>query len=227
MSMPFYVSPEQLVADKTNFVRKNIAKGRPLVALVFEGGILIAAETTSRLLHKISEVYDRIAFAGVGLYTEYDQLRQGGVRYADVAGYRYSREDVHARALAMLYGQTLGQSFTHELKPMEVEILVAEVGLDREGDELYHVMFNGIVIDEDNFLALGSEAEAINQRIKEGWSEAMALGDALKLAVKALAGPDRAAPYETTELEVAVLDRGQRRRAFRRIEGGDLKALLA
>ena len=223
--MPFYVSPEQLVADKTNFVRKNIAKGRPLVALIFEGGILIAAETTSRLLHKISEIYDRIAFAGVGLYTEYDQLRPGGVRYADIAGFRYSREDVHARALANLYGQTLGQSFTHELKPMEVEILVSEVGSDREGDELYHVLFNGIVIDEDNFLALGSEAEAINQRIKDAWSEGMALPDALKLAVKALAGPERT--LETTELEVAVLDRGDRRRAFRRIEGDELKALLA
>ena len=223
--MPFYVNPEQIVTDKTNFARRGIGQGRAMVALSYDQGILLAADNPSRLLHKISEIYDRIAFAGVGRYNEYDQLRQAGVRYADLEGFRYSREDVRARALANLYGQALGQAFSHDIKPMEVEILVAEVGDAQEHDELYHVLFNGIVIDEDNFIALGGEAEAITNRLKEGWQDGLTLQAALKAATTALGGPERTMTAE--ELEVAVLDRTDTRRAFRRIEDEELAGLLA
>ena len=225
MSMPFYVSPEQLIADKAKFARTNIAKGRPLVALQYEGGILLAAEKASATLRKISEIYDRIAFAGVGKYNEYDQLRQAGVRYADVEGFRFSREDVHAKSLANSYAQLLGQSFTHDMKPMEVEILVAEVGFDPADDELFHVLYDGVILDEGLFTVIPGDNEAIADRLKAGWKEGLTLGEALKVAVSAITGPERslAAP----DLEVAVLERKAKRRAFRRLDEDELAGLLA
>ncbi len=224
MSMPFYVSPEQLIADKAKFARTNIARGRALVAMQYEDGILLAAENPSSTLRKISEIYDRIGFAGVGKYNEYDQLRQAGVRYADVEGYRYSREDVHAKALANAYAQILGQTFTHDMKPMEVEILVAEVGYDPSDDELYHVLYDGVIVDEDQFTVLPGDNEAVAERLKRDFRAGLSLPDALRVAIKALAGPDR--ELAATDMEGAVLERRARRRAFRRLEKAELAELL-
>src|SRR3984893_6976143 len=174
MSMPFYVAPEQFMKDKADFARKNIARGRPLVATVYAEGIVLCAENTSKTLHKVSEIYDRIAFAGVGKYNEFDQLRRSGVQFADVKGYQFSREDVDARSLANLYAQYIGNVFTHEMKPLEVEILVAEVGHEPSGDQLFHILYDGTVVDEDHVTVLGGEAEAIAARMdkafKDGWS---------------------------------------------------------
>ena len=227
MSMPFYVAPEQMMKDKADYARKGIARGRSLMGVVYADGILLAAENPSRTLHKISEIYDRIAFAGVGKFNEFDQLRVGGVRHADVKGYEYSREDVDARSLANAYAQWLGQVFTREIKPMEVEILVAEVGpADANGgkDQLYHIDFSGTIYDEDHFAVLGGEADNIHDRMKDAFVEGWSLGDALEAAAKALAGPDRT--LHPGDLEVAVLERPRERRAFRRIVDGDLAALL-
>ena len=225
MSMPFYVAPEQVMKDRADFARKNVGRGRPLVATVFDAGILLCAENPSKNLHKITEIYDRIAFGGVGKYSEYDQLRQAGVRHADTKGFMYSREDVDARSLANAYGQTLTQVFTHEMKPLEVEILVAEVGMDHGGDQLFRILYDGTVYDEDNYTVLGGEAEAITERLQTAYDATWGLGAALKAAVAALAGPDRQLPPE--ELEIAVLDRANGRRAFRRIVDEDAAALLA
>ena len=225
MSMPFYVAPEQVMKDRADYARKGIARGRSLAAVVYDDGILIAAENPSRTLHKVSEIYDRIAFAGVGKYNEFDSLRIAGVRHADIKGYQFSREDVDARSLANAYAQILGQVFTHEMKPMEVEILVAEVGVDGSDDELYHILYDGTVVDEEQFTVLGGEAEAIADRMKEAFNDSMTLADAVKAATHALAGPDRT--LEPRELEVAVLARSNGRRAFRRIDDEELAGLLA
>ncbi|MBV8960375.1 MAG: proteasome subunit alpha [Actinobacteria bacterium] len=225
MSMPFYVAPEQVMKDRADFASKNVARGRPLVATVYDGGILLAAENPSKNLHKISEIYDRIAFGGVGKYSEYDQLRQAGIRHADIKGYQYSREDVDARSLANAYGQTLTQVFTHEMKPLEVEILVAEVGMTVEGDQLFHIVYDGTVLDEDRFTVLGGDSDAIRSRMDGAFEEGWALGPALKAAVGALTGPDRT--IEATDLEVAVLERSNGRRAFRRIGDDETASLLA
>jgi proteasome alpha subunit len=224
MSMPFYVAPEQVMKDRADFARKNIARGRPLIAARYDDGILICAENSSATLRKISEIYDRIAFAGVGKYNEFDQLRVAGVRHADMKGYAYSREDVEARSLANAYAQMLGQIFTHEMKPMEVEILVAEVGDGRDQDGLFHILYDGSVVDEDRFSVLGGEADAITARLEESWSDDLDLGGALRSAVGALAGPDR--ELGAGDLEVAVLARSNGRRKFARIEGDRLSALL-
>ena len=226
MSMPFgYVSPEQAMKDRADFARKNVAKGRPLVALVYDDGVLLCAENPSRTLHKISEIYDRIAFAGVGKYNEFDTLRTAGVRMADVKGYQYSREDVDARALANAYAQHLGQIFTHEMKPLEVEILVAEVGYEPGTDQLFHILYDGTVVDEQHFSVLGGDADTITERLKARFTEGMTKGSAVRAAVAALAGDERKpAP---TELEVAVLARTNGRRAFRRVEPAELEPLLA
>src|SRR3954468_13243114 len=167
MSMPFYVSPEQLMKDRADYARKGIARGRSVVVLAYDGGIAFVAENPSKTLHKVSEIYDRIAFAGVGKYNEFDSLRIAGIRHADIKGYQFSREDVDARSLANAYAQILGQVFTHEMKPMEVEILVAEVGFEGAEDELYHILYDGTVVDEEGFTVLGGEAEAIADRLKE------------------------------------------------------------
>ncbi len=224
MSMPFYVAPEQVMKDRADYARKGIARGRSLVATVYDGGILICAENPSSTLRKVSEIYDRIAFAGVGKYNEFDQLRIAGVRAADIKGYAYSREDVDARSLANNYAQILGQVFTHEMKPMEVEILVAEVGAGPADDQLFHILYDGTVMDEDRFTVLGGEAEAIAARMEDAWSEGLDLRAALAAAVGALAGPERT--LSADDLEVALLERTAERRAFRRIERSDLPALL-
>jgi proteasome alpha subunit len=225
--MPFYVAPEQMMKDKADYARKGIARGRSLMGVVYADGILLAAENPSRTLHKISEIYDRIAFAGVGKFNEFDQLRVGGVRHADVKGYEYSREDVDARSLANAYAQWLGQVFTREIKPMEVEILVAEVG-PAEGsggkDQLYHIDFSGTIYDEDHFAVLGGEADAIHDRMESAFTAGWSLAEALQAATAALAGPERT--LQPQDLEVAVLERPRERRAFRRIVDGDLAALL-
>jgi proteasome alpha subunit len=224
MSMPFYVAPEQVMKDRADYARKGIARGRALAAAVYDDGIVICAENQSSTLRKISEIYDRIAFAGVGKYNEFDQLRIAGVRAADLKGYAYSREDVDARSLANQYASILGQIFTHEMKPMEVEILVAEVGATRDDDRLFHILYDGTVMDEDRFTVLGGEADAIQARLDESWTDSLDLGGALRAATGALAGPDRT--LTGGELEAAVLERTDARRAFRRLELDERTALL-
>ena len=224
MSMPFYVAPEQVMKDRADYARKGIARGRSLTALQYTDGILICAENSSNTLRKVSEIYDRIAFAGVGKYNEFDQLRISGVRAADLKGYSYSREDVDARSLANQYAQILGNIFTHEMKPMEVEILVAEVGATPELDRLFHILYDGSVVAEQRFSVLGGEAEAIAQRLGDSWDGTADLAGALGCATAALSGPDRS--ISADDLEVAVLTRTAARRAFRRIEGAELEGLV-
>ena len=225
MTMPFYVAPEQVMKDRADYARKGIARGRSLVAATNADGIVLAAENPSRMLRKISEIYDRIGFAGVGKYNEFDQMRIAGIRHADLKGYSYSREDVDARSLANQYAQILGQIFTNEMKPMEVEILVAEVGREAAGDQLFHIQYDGTLVDEDGFTVLGGDADPIRQRLGESYDAAHDLAGALTAAVTALAGPDRT--LGPLELEVAILDRNGPRRTFRRIENGELDGLLA
>jgi proteasome alpha subunit len=224
MTMPFYVAPEQVMKDRADYARKGIARGRALVAVRYVDGIALVAENTSETLRKISEIYDRIAFAGVGRYNEFDQLRVAGVRAADIKGYQYSRDDVDARSLANQYAQILGQIFTHEMKPMEVEILVAEVGIEPAGDQMFHILYDGTVMDERDYSALGGDSEAITSRLAEAWTDGLELARAVTLGVTALAGPDRTIPPR--ELEVAVLCRGNGRRCFRRLGDDDVIALL-
>jgi proteasome alpha subunit len=224
MSMPYYVAPEQVMKDRAEYAQKGIARGRSLVATTYDVGIAIVAENPSRTLHKISEIYDRIAFGGVGKYNEYDQLRVAGVRHADTKGYAYSREDVDARSLANLYAQYLGNVFTHEMKPLEVEILVAELGSEGES-QLYHIAYEGTITDEDRFAVLGGDAETITERIGAAWQADWGLAAAVKATTAALAGPDRT--LGAGDLEVAILGPGNGRRTFRRVDEGELAQLLA
>lgn len=224
MSMPFYVAPEQFMKDKADFARKNIARGRPLVAAVYADGIVICAENQSKSLHKVSEIYDRIAFAGVGRYNEFDSLRRAGVQHADVKGYQFSREDVDARSLANLYAQYMGNVFTHDMKPLEVEILVAEVGATPGDDQLFHILYDGSVQDEDRYTVLGGEADAISSRLQDGFEPDWPLDEVVRRAAKALAG-DR--EPVAGEFEIAVLARTNGRRAFRRLDEEEVAAALA
>ncbi len=230
MTMPVYVSPEQLMKDRADFARKGIARGRSVVVLGYDKGIAFVAENHSRTLHKISEIYDRIGFAAVGKYNEFENLRVAGVRYADLRGYSYDRSDVSARGLANAYAQTLGSVFTQESKPYEVEIVVAEVGLSPEADQIYRLTYDGSVADENGFVAMGGAADSIETSLREHWQAGMPLGDALALAVRALAqdpAGGAARELDAGELEVAVLDRTRPRRTFRRIAGPLLEALLS
>jgi proteasome alpha subunit len=224
MSMPFYVAPEQVMKDRAEYAQKGIARGRSLVATTYDVGIAMVAENPSSSLHKISEIYDRIAFGGVGKYNEYDQLRVAGIRHADTKGYAFSREDVDARSLANLYAQYLGNVFTHEMKPLEVEILVAELGEGGE-NQLYHIAYEGTITDEDRFAVLGGDAETITERVAGAWQADWDLAAAIKAATAALSGPDRT--LGAADLEVATLSRGNGRRTFRRIDDEEMARLLA
>jgi proteasome alpha subunit len=227
--MPFYVSPEQFMKDKSDYARKGISRGKSVIALDYTDGILFVAENPSATLHKISEIYDRVAFAGVGKFNEFETLRMHGIRQADVRGYAYSREDVSARALANAYSQVLGQIFTAELKPYEVEILVAQVNQPGERNELYHILYDGSLADEEHFVAMGGQAEVLNVHLKERFTEGSTLEEAVRLGVGALVVGEKR-EINPDNLEVAVLDRTRNRRKFRRIadaEVGDMIAAMA
>jgi proteasome alpha subunit len=224
MAMPFYVPPEQMMKDRADYARKNIARGRDVVALSVVDGIVIITENQFRTLFKISEIYDRIAFAGVGKYNEFELLRVAGVRQADLKGYSFSREDVNARALANAYGQTLGQVFTHEMKPYEVEILLAEVGERQEDDELYHILYDGIVMDDESSSVLGGRSDRISEQLASRFEPTMDSAAAIRLGASVLSDSDE--PL-TTNLEVALLRRAGTGRTFHRITGDELDAILA
>ena len=224
MTMPMYVSPEQLMKDRADYARKGISRGRAAVACTYADGVLLCAENPSNTLRKLGEIYDRIAFVGVGKYSEFDQLRIAGVRHADLKGYSFSRDDVDALWLANQYAQILGQYFTHEMKPLEVEMIVAEIGEESASDQLFHLIYDGTVMDTRGFVVIGGEADAIRGRMEDEWGQELALSAAVSVSVSALAGPDRTLVPD--DLEVAVLARENGRRAFGRFEGGDLAGLL-
>src|SRR6266581_2066481 len=188
--MPFYVSPEQVMKDRADYARKGIARGRSLIALEAADGIVIVAENPSRTLFKISEIYDHIAFAGVGKYNEFEMLKIAGIRQADLKGYAYSREDVNARSLANAYAQTLGQVFTHEMKPYEVEILVAQVGEDPAHDEMFHILYDGTVMDEEGFTVLGGQADTIADVLETRYEAGLTRDAAIKIGADVLAGAE-------------------------------------
>ena len=231
--MPFYVSPEQLMKDRADYARKGIARGRSVVVAAYEGGIAFATENPSRALHKISEIYDRIAFAAVGKYNEFENLRVAGVRYADLRGYSYDRADVNARGLANAYAQTLGTVFTTESKPLEVELIVAEVGRTAALDQIYRLSYDGSVADEHGAVVIGGQSEQLGAVLHEGWRPDLTLAEVLALVRRVLATPpaggEEGAPareIEAASLEVAILDRERPRRAFKRLAGPVLDSLL-
>ena len=246
MSMPFYVSPEQQMRDKSDYARKGVGRSRSSVVLQYAGGILMATPNASTVLHKISEIYDRIAFAAVGRYNEYEVLRKAGVTYADLTGYSFDRGDVTARGLANWYAQQLGTSFTESMKPYEVEIVVAEVGGRPDDDQIYRISWDGSVSDEPGFVAFGGQADQVSAALKEAFSDNMSLTEALGAALTALTAPPAAtpagsgaasasstagngAPTELTaaQLEIAILDRARPHRTFRRLQGPRLEELIA
>jgi proteasome alpha subunit len=229
VSMPFYVSPAQQMRDKAEYARQGIARGRSCVTLQYEGGILMMAPNPSSALHKISEIYDRIAFAAVGRYNEYENLRKAGVTVADITGYQFDRHDVTARGIANYYAQTLGTIFTESNKPFEVEIVVAEVGEQPDGDQIYRITFDGSVTDEPGFVAFGGEAEKVSAVLKERYSEGLSLAGAFGAALAALSASGNGERNEIvgTQLEVAILDRTRSHRTFRRIRAARLEELIA
>ncbi len=212
---PFYVAPEQLVRDKAEFARKGIARGRSIVAIEYVDGILLLAENPSLSLHKLSEVYDRIAFAGVGKYNEYETLRKAGIRQADVTGYLYSRHDVTGMGLATAFSQTLGHIFSHEPKPYEVEMLICEVGLEPSENRLFKITYDGTLADQRRVSAIGGKSEALEVALEAGFSEGMSLSAAFELGVSAFRTAEDRDP---DGWEIGVLERGNGRRTFRRID---------
>ncbi|HEV2636595.1 MAG TPA: proteasome subunit alpha [Actinocrinis sp.] len=229
MSTPFYVSPEQLMKDRADYARKGIARGRSVAVLAYDDGILLVGENPSRALHKISEVYDRIAFAAAGKYNEYENLRQAGVRVADTRGYLYDRRDVSGRGLANVYAQTLGTIFSEASKPYEVELIIAEVGDRPEDDQIYRLTYDGSVADAQDFVVMGGPAEAVSTVLKRTYVAGATLGEVLRVAVDAL-GRDGTEPrtIAPNQLEVAVLDRNRKQeRKFRRVTGAQLARLLS
>ncbi len=226
MSMPFYVPPEQLVKDRAEFARKGINRGRPIVVLQLEAGILLVGENSSSSLRKISEVYDRIAFAGVGRFNEFETLRVAGIRYADLKGYSYSRTDVTGKGLANAYSQTLGQIFSHEVKPYEVDIVVAELGHSMAEDNLYRVQFDGTLRDADAYTALGANEDDIVAALEGNVSPEMTVEDALAAACQAIeTGTGDTVTDE--DWETGFLDRHAERRTFRRLSIEELQAARA
>ncbi|WP_103352834.1 proteasome subunit alpha [Amycolatopsis sp. CA-128772] len=246
MTMPLYASPEQLMRERSELARKGIARGRSVVVLKYAGGVLFVAENPSATLHKVSEIYDRIGFAAVGRYSEFENLRVAGIRHADLKGYQYDRRDVSARALANAYAATLGSIFTEQLKPFEVEVCVAEVGSTAAEDQLYRLTYDGSIFDEPQYTVMGGQTDKIQSKLKETFEDGLDLQAALGVAVAALRAPSQPAPATTSsaaasstntttngngdadpiKLEVAVLDRDRPRRSFRRLTGAALDTLL-
>jgi proteasome alpha subunit len=211
--------------DRSEYARKGIGRGKSVVALEYADGLLFLAENPSATLHKISEIYDRIAFAGVGKYSEFEDLRISGVRLADIRGYSYGREDVTAKTLANAYSQALSTIFTTQMKPYEVEILVGQVGESPAENELFHILFDGSVADESGFVGMGGRSDELNAALKDAYRENLALDEAARLAAKALSEAEER-PVDAENLEAAVLDRTRPRRKFRRLSDDDVSSML-
>ncbi len=230
MSMPFYVSPEQVMADKAEFARKGISRGKSIVAIEHQNGILMMAEN-STTLSKVGEIYDRIAFAGVGKFSEFDQLRKVGVRFADTTGYQFSREDVRGRALANAFSPVMGEVFTREIKPLEIEIIVAEVGDDRYDDHkknlLYRVKYDGFISDHPGYCVIGGNVEDVEAVLKNDYHDGMPAGEAASLARRALdAGAEHSSELDAKSLEVCLLDRNLTGRKFCRLSTEEVQGML-
>jgi len=225
MPLPYYVSPEQMMQDKAEYARKGIAKGKSIIALEYAGGVLIVAENPSASLNKVSELYDRIAFAGAGKYGEFERLRKEGIRYADMKGYAYGREDVTAKSLANAYSQVIGNIFSMETKPLEAEILVLEVGEEAAANELYRIAFDGSIADEKGYTSIGGQAEELKLFLKDKFAEGLGLEAALQMATRALEAA-ASQKVKAATLEVAVLDRARLGRKFRRLPQAELRAMV-
>jgi proteasome alpha subunit len=234
MTMPLYASAEQVMRDRSEYARKGIARGRSVIVLKYADGILFVAENPSSTLHKVSEIYDRIGFAAVGRYSEFENLRQAGIRFADVRGYQNDPRDVTSRSLANVYATTLGTYFTEQIKPFEVEICVAEVGDSSASDTLYRLTYDGSIVDEPQFIVMGGAVDAANTALKDAFADGLTLAEAVPVAVKALSagssstgtGAGASELLPANKLEVAVLERARPRRAFRRIAGAALDSLM-
>lgn len=232
MSFPYFISPEQAMRERSELARKGISRGRSVVTLAFSGGVLFVAENPSRSLQKVSELYDRVGFAAVGRFNEFNNLRRGGIQYADTHGYAYARRDVTGRQLANVYAQTLGTIFTEQAKPYEVELCVAEVAHygETKPPELYRITYDGSINDEPYFVVMGGTTEPIITALKESYTENATLSQAATFAVDALAAGAASGSEPRTlgpsSLEIAILDVNRPRRAFRRITGSALEALL-
>jgi proteasome alpha subunit len=233
VSFPYFISPEQAMRERSELARKGIARGRSVVALAYSGGVLFVAENPSRSLQKVSELYDRVGFAAVGRFNEFDNLRRGGIQFADTRGYAYDRRDVTGRQLANVYAQTLGTIFTEQAKPYEVELCVAEVAHfgETKAPELYRITYDGSIADEPHFVVMGGTTDPITAALNESYSENLGLSDAVKIAVEGLKagignGGSEARALGPSTLEVAILDANRPRRAFRRITGSALEAVL-
>ncbi|MGY2080376.1 proteasome subunit alpha [Modestobacter sp. SYSU DS0657] len=235
MTMPYYASAEQVMRDRSEYARKGISRGRSVAVLTYDDGVLFIAENPSSTLHKVGEIYDRIGFAAVGRYSEFESLRVAGVRLADVRGYSYNRRDVTGRIVANAYAQTLGAIFTEQMKPYEVELCVAEVGDTADSDQLYRLTFDGSVVDEPDFVVMGGQAEAVSGNLRQHFAAGMGLAQALRVGVQALSAVSPATSANggghdqlpAEQLEVAVLDRRRPKRTFRRVTGAALRALLS
>jgi proteasome alpha subunit len=227
MSFMPYVAPEQMMKDRSDYAHKGIARGRSVIGMEYSDGLLFIAENPSATLHKISEIYDQIAFAGVGKYSEFEDLRIAGIRLADLRGYSYGREDVKARDLANAYSQALSNIFTQQMKPYEVEILVGEVdGESDAGTALYHVLFDGSVNDEHGFIAIGGHAEDLTDTLTTRYAEGWDLTTAVKTAVEILGSPD-SRTINAEAVEAGILDRHRpQRRKFHRLEAGEVAQIL-
>lgn len=223
MTVPFYVPPEQLTKDRAEFARKGIARGRPIVVIEFTNGVLLMGENPSGSLHKTSEIYDKVAFAGVGRFNEFEMLRVAGIRYADLKGYSYEREDVTAKGLANAYAQTLGQIFTHEMKPYEIEVMIAEVGAEAADTKIYRIQFDGTLRDIRGFGAMGGMEDELAERLEQALTELPDLPHAVRIAADTIEGVVETS-IAAEDWEAAVLDRTLGRRKFRRLTAAEIAA---
>ena len=223
MTAPFYVPPEQLIKDRADFARKGIGRGRPIIVMEYEDGVLLIGENPGGSLHKLGEIYDNMAFAGVGRFNEFETLRVGGIRYADLKGYSYGRRDVTAKGLANAYSQTMGQIFTHEVKPYEVEVFVAEIGDDAEATRIFRIQFDGTLITAQGFGAIGGGEDALSERLSDQYEPARSLAAAVATATACIEAVEER-EIDAGDWEAAVLDRTLGRRSFRRIGPEEITA---
>ncbi len=223
MSVPFYVPPEQLIKDRADFARKGIARGRPIVVAEYADGVLLMGENPSGSLHKLGEIYDRVAFAGIGRFNEFETLRVAGIRYADLKGYSYGRGDVTGKGLANAYSQTVGQIFTHEVKPYEVEVFVAEIGDEPADTQLFRIQFDGTLVTEKDFGAIGGREEELRAILADSYDAGVPRTDVIVTAALAIESVEEHS-IDAGDWEAAVLDRTLGRRKFRRVTADEISA---
>ncbi len=164
---------QQTLRQKADYVLDRLREGSPVVGISAQEGVLLC--TVRRSQRKIFEIYDRLAFAGLGNPSDLEAVRQLAVDFAHAEGFQRSPQDVSIqRVVGFAVSPALKRHFSDPLRlPLVLCGLFAQVG-DASGDDLFYILnYDGEFSLVKHYAAVAGAAH-VAERMKE------ALGDLKK-----------------------------------------------